>query len=375
MNHSRPHNRIASPLRTIVAVAVLASVAPTVAIGQQPASEAAQAEGELPHVRVVATGGTIAGRSQSPEQISSYRSGAIPVEELLADLPGLDRVARVSAEQFSNVGSTSLTPADWLRLSQRINAILADGVDGDPVDGVVVTHGTDALEETGYFLNLTVHSDRPVVMVGAMRPATAISADGPLNILNAVQVAAAPDARDRGVLVVLNQEINAARDVTKTHARLVHTFRSRSWGALGVVEPDGPVFYRRVERRHTADSEFDVAGLAPEDLPRVDISYTYNGADGTDIRAFVAAGARGIVIAGSGAGSTTRGQGEAAREAAESGLFIVRGTHTGAGRLGRGRGRMVGADDLVPQKARILLMLALTRTDDEDEVHRIFREY
>ena len=328
----------------------------------------------LPHVRIVATGGTIAGRGQ-PGRLSGYRSGAIPIEELLADVPRLEEVAHVSSEQFSNVGSTSITPAQWLQLAQRINVILADGVDGEPVDGVVVTHGTDALEETGFFLGLTVRSDAPVVMVGAMRPATATSADGPLNLLNAVLVAADPDSRGRGVLVVLNEEINAARDATKTNTHRVQTFRSRSWGALGTVESDGPTYYRRTERRHTSDSEFDVRDLEPADLPRVDISYTYNGTDGTDIRAFVAAGADGIVVAGSGAGATTRAQGDALEEAAESGVVIVRGSRTGSGRIAGGRGEDIGADDLLPQKARILLMVALTHTRDPEELQRIFATY
>lgn len=341
--------------------------------GVRAAGEAAQAE--LPHVRVVATGGTIAGRAPSPEQISNYRSGAIPVEELLQDLPGLDSVARVSAEQFSNVGSTGISPGDWLRLSQRINTILAEGVDGDEVDGVVVTHGTDALEETAYFLNLTVRSHKPVVMVGSMRPAGVISADGPLNILNATQVAADPGSRGRGVLVVLNQQIDAARDVTKTSALRVETFRSRVWGALGTVDPDGVHFARRVEHRHTGDSEFDLSALREEDLPRVDVAYSYNGADGAAVTAFVEAGARGVVIAGSGAGATSRELGQAAREAAESGVFVVRSSRTGSGRLAWSRGHMIGADDLLAQKARILLMVALTQTDDPEQIARIFSEY
>ncbi len=350
------------------------ALALTFSVGGVHARAAAQESPAPAHVRVVATGGTIAGRGE-PGRVSGYRSGAIPIEELLNGVPGLQEIANVSAEQYSNVGSTSLLPSDWLALAQRINVLLAEGVDGHPVDGVVVTHGTDALEETAYFLNLTVRSNKPVVVVGAMRPATATSPDGPLNLLNAVQVAAAAVSRGRGVLVVLNQEINAARDATKTNAHRVQTFRSRVWGALGVVEGDGPIFYRRIEKRHTFDSEFDVSNLMAADLPRVDISYTYNGADGTDIRAFVVAGARGIVLAGSGAGATTRGQGEAARQAVEGGVFVVRTTRTGSGRVGRGRGRMIAGDDLVPQKARILLMLALAHTQDPEQIGRIFRSY
>ncbi len=326
------------------------------------------------HVRVVATGGTIAGRGQ-PGAVSGYRSGAIPIEELLAEVPALTDVADVTAEQYSNIGSTSLLPSDWLALAQRINVLLSEGVEGRPVDGVVVTHGTDALEETAYFLGLTVRSAKPVVVVGAMRPATATSADGPLNLLNAVQVAASPRSRGRGAMVVLNQEINAARDATKTNANRVQTFQSRTWGLLGTVERDGPIYNRRVENRHTDASEFDVSDKRAEDIPRVDISYTYNGADGTEIRAFVEAGAAGVVIATSGAGATTRAQGQVADEVAEAGVFVVRATRTGSGRVGFGRGRSIGAGDLLPQKARILLMVALMHTDDPDEIQRIFREY
>lgn len=372
MNPSPTLSDLLRPSR-LTALCLLALLALPPA-GPTLAAEAGAQE-DLPHVRVVATGGTIAGRGEAPERVASYRSGAIPVEELLEDLPGLAAVARTSAEQFSNVGSTGISPGDWLRLAQRINEILADGVEGEAVDGVVVTHGTDALEETAYFLNLTVRSDKPVVLVGAMRPATAISADGPLNILDATRVAAAPHSRGRGVLVVLNQQIDAARDATKTNARRVQTFRSRVWGALGTVDPDGVHFARRVEHRHTHRSEFDVSELNEADLPRVDVVYSYNGADGAAVEAFVQAGAAGIVIAGSGAGATSRELGRAARDAAEAGLFVIRSSRTGAGRLAGSRGRMIGADDLLAQKARILLMVALTRTEDPDEIARIFSEY
>ncbi len=378
MNPSPPATaRRAARVLCIAGVWGLGLVDPTARLGvpPEPAVHAApQRAAPRAHVRVVATGGTIAGRGD-PGNVAGYRSGAIPIEELLAAVPGLDAVADVSSEQFSNVGSTSLAPADWLALAQRLNAILLGGADNREVDGVVVTHGTDALEETAYFLNLTVRTPKPIVLVGAMRPATATSADGPLNLLNAVQVAAYPDSRGRGVLVVLNQEINAARDATKTHANRVQTFQSRSWGAIGTVEPDGPIFHRRVERRHTFRSEFDVSDKTTDDLPRIDISYTYNGADGTDIRAFAAAGSRAIVLAGSGAGSTTPGQQQAACEVAEAGTFIVRSSHTGAGWVGPGGCGTLAGHDLLPQKARVLLMVALMHTEDADELRRIFGEY
>ena len=374
MNRTNQHRRRGIGARQASGLMLVAGLAVVPAFAS-PQAQVAVPQEALRYVRVVATGGTIAGRAAGPGQLSGYRSGVIPVEELLAVVPDINEIANVSAEQYSNVGSTSLLPSDWLALAQRINVLFTEGVDGHAVDGVVVTHGTDALEETAYFLNLTVRSDKPVVIVGAMRPATAVSADGPLNLMNAIQVAADERARGRGALVVLNQEINAARDATKTNALRVQTFQSRVWGALGTVDPDGPVFYRRLEKRHTADSEFDVSGLSAEELPRVDISYTYNGADGTDIRAFAAAGARGVIIAGSGGGATTRAQSEAADEVAEQGVIVVRSSRTGSGRVRGGRGNSVAADDLTPQKARILLMVALAHTDDPAELRRIFTSY
>jgi L-asparaginase len=337
-----------------------------------------EAEPRLPHVLIVATGGTIASRAGSPENLSGY-SVADTGEDLVAAVPAISDVAKVTVEQYSNVPSTAITPADWVRMAQLINAALepqGEGPFGD-VDGVVVTHGTDALEETAFFLNLTVRSEKPVVIVGAMRPASAISADGPLNLLNAIRVAAHPSSRDRGALVVLNQEINAARDVTKANTKLVQTFAARGLGILGVVEGDRPVYYRGTERRHTHVSEFDVSGLVPEDLPRVDVSYTYAGSDGADVDAFVAKGTRGIVVATAGAGATTRGQSAALRRAFEAGVIVARSSRTGSGRVGSGRSRggSVSADDLNPQKARILLMLALTVTEDPAEVQRIFNTY
>ncbi len=332
---------------------------------------------ELPHVLIVATGGTIASRASSPEQLSGYGiadTGA----DLVAAVPAISDVAQVSLYQYSNKPSLSIGPEDWLRISQFINKALGPAGYGEhgEIDGVVVTHGTDALEETAYFLNLTVRSEKPVIMVGAMRPASAISADGPLNLLSAVRVAAAPKSRGRGTLVVLNQEINAARDVTKTNTGMVQTFVSRSYGLLGVINNTTLQYYRRTERMHTYESEFDVMGLTPEDLPRVDILYTYNGADGAAVDAFVGAGARGIVTAGAGGGGTTRGQSVALRRAREAGVIVARSSRTGSGSAGDSAGdNSVGADDLIAQKARILLMLALTVTDESAAIQRMFNTY
>lgn len=364
------------PTIGLVTAAVTVGLLMAGATASRSAVPALAQEVARPHILLIATGGTIASRAGSPEQLGSYRVSDTG-KELVAAVPAIDAVARVSVEQFSNKPSTAVDPEDWLELARMVNsAFRPDGPWGE-VDGVVITHGTDTLEETAFFLNYTVKSPKPVVVVGAMRPASAISADGPLNLLSAIRVAAHPDSSGRGVMVVLNQEINAARDVTKSNTHMVQTFVSRRLGLLGMVDDEGPVFYRRSERRHTVESEFDVSSVDVDELPRVDVSYTYAGADGTDVDAFVAAGARGIVVAAAGAGSTTRGQRLALRRAADQGVVVCRSSRTGSGRVGSGaaRGATVTAADLLPQKARILLMLALTVTDEPAEIQRIFNTY
>ena len=247
-----------------------------------------------------------------------------------------------------------------------------------PLDGVVITHGTATLEETAYFLNLTLKVDATVVLVGSQRPATGLSSDAGLNLLNAVRVAGAPEARGLGVLVLLNDEIQTARDVTKTSTLRLETFRSPDLGMLGYADPDGRVaIYRRPSRRHAPDTEFDVRGRT--ELPRVDIAASYAGADGAAIRAFVAAGARAIVSASLPPGVTTPAETEALLEARRRGVAIVLSSRAGSGRvlprtLLRQQGFVV-ADNLTPQKARVLAMLALARTDDASEIQRMFDEY
>jgi L-asparaginase len=341
------------------------------------ASARAQAPNR-PVVWVLATGGTIAGRGATPTSLTDYKAGALLGEELIRSVPEIAQYATVKVEQILNVGSPEITLNDWLTLAKRINAIFAS----DPAAaGVVVTHGTSTLEETAYFLNLTVKDDRPVVIVGAQRPATAISADGPLNLLNAVRTAASRDARGKGVLIVMNEEINAARDVTKTNTYRVETFRAPELGFLGYVDADAVTFYRAPTKRHTARSEFDVSRLTT--LPQVDIVYSYVQPSAAIVRGLVEAGVGGIVFAGTGAGMLSKVERSAlepalARPAGERPV-LVRSTRTGNGRvvsrsdydaLG-----MVAADTLSPQKARILLMLALTRTRDLAEIRRMFAEY
>ncbi len=331
-----------------------------------------------PVVYVLATGGTISGRGDSPTNLTDYRSGSVAGEQLVAGVPEIGRIADVRVEQVANVSSTDIGPTHWLALATRINRIFAD----EPgVSGVVVTHGTNTLEETAYFLNLTVRHDRPVVLVGSMRPSTAISADGPINLLNGVRTAMAPDARGKGVLVVLNDEINAARDVTKTNTLRVETFRAPELGLLGYVDGDRVSFYRASTRRHTARSEFDVSTVTR--LPTVAIVYSYSGAGTAPLDAAVASGAEGIVIAGTGNGlvsSEERGvlRRIAAMDPAHRPV-VVRSARVGNGRVTPSSEydalHTIAADNLNPQKARVLLMLALTRTRDRAEITRMFAEY
>jgi len=283
--------------------------------------------------------------------------------------------AEIVPVRFRAVGSAAIGTADWLALAAAVTDAVAAQA---PLDGVVITHGTATLEETAYFLNLVLEVEATVVLVGSQRPATGLSSDAGLNLLNALRVAAAPEARGLGVLVLLNDEIQPARDVTKTSTLRLETFRSPDLGMLGYADPDGRIaIYRRPSRRHAPDTEFDVRGRT--ELPRVDIAASYAGADGAAIRAFVAAGARAIVSASLPPGVTTPAETEALLEARRQGVLIVVSSRAGSGRvlprtLLREQGFVV-ADNLTPQKARVLAMLALTRTGDASEVQRMFDEY
>jgi L-asparaginase len=329
---------------------------------QAPEQRAAPAaiEAQTPRVRLVATGGTISNRD----------GGRLTAEDLVNLVPGLARYATPEYEQFTNMASSELTLEQWLNLAKRINELYRT----DPqLAGVVVTSGTDTLEELAYFLNLTIRDPRPVAVVGSMRNPSTLGYEGGANLLEGFRVAADPSSRGRGVMVVMNDEINAAREVTKTDALRLQTFQTRGYGVLGVVDRDRVVYYRRVERRHTADSEFDVSSLT--ELPRVDVLLTYQGASGDLIKSAIAAGAKGVVMATAGAGATSGTQGEGMQYAASKGIPVVVTTRAGGGRIaGGGRGSIAG-QDLAPLKARILLMLALTKTSDVNELRRIFAEY
>lgn len=337
-----------------------------------------QAPAAKPLVYVLSTGGTISGRGDTSTNLTNYRSGSVTGEQLIAGVPEIKPFADVKVEQIANVSSTDITPATWLTLAKRINAIFAD----DPkAAGVVITHGTNTLEETAYFLNLTVKSDKPVVLVGSMRPSTAISADGPINLLNGIRTAIAAEARGKGALVVLNDEINAARDVTKTNTLRVETFRAPELGILGYVDGDQVSFYRSSTRRHTTRSEFDVANVTT--LPKVEIAYSYAGAGADVIDALAASGVTGIVFAGTGAGLLSTVELNAARKIASmpdaTRPIMVRSARVGNGRVPSrdpyDAMNIISADNLNPQKARVLLMLALTKTHDPKEIARMFQEY
>ena len=336
------------------------------------------AQAAKPIVYVLSTGGTIAGAGSSATDLSNYKPGSILGEQLVKAVPQISQIADVRVEQIVNVNSSDITVENWLTLARRIQAIIKET---PAVSGFVVTSGTNTLEETAYFLNLTVRSDKPVVMVGSMRPSTAISADGPLNLLNAVRTAISPDARGKGALIVLNDEINAARDTAKTNTLRVETFKAAELGLLGYVDEDKVSFYRATTKRHTANSEFDVTALTT--LPKVSILYSYVEPDASLIKAAIASGAKGIVFAGTGNGALSVMEETVLKEVssmpAATRPALVRSSRVGNGRvvataeydaLG-----VVPSDTLTPQKARILLMLALTKTSDIKELRRIFSEY
>ena len=323
------------------------------------------------------TGGSISfvGRTRTDYTNYSYDGKHLTIEEMLERVPETKEFAEVRAEQFVNLGSTDVTPEHWLGLAKRINQIFRD----DPgAAGVAVTHGTATLEETAYFLNLTVKSSRPVVITGAMRPPTGLGTDSDVNLMDCIRVAAAPQSAGRGVLTVLNNQIQAARDVTKTNSYRLETFQAPDFGFLGYADSDGEVvFYRRPDRAHTIDSEFDVEGV--DRLPRVDIALSYAGADGLMIKTLAQAGVEGLVAAGLGSGGSPPPFMAELKELSDAGTPVVIATQTGSGRVMLTRrfteDGYVVADNLTPKKARILLMLALTATKDRSEIQRMMLTY
>jgi L-asparaginase len=327
-----------------------------------------------PRVRVLATGGTIAGAQASATDYG-YKSVAYDVNSLLSAVPNLDKLATITGEQVANIGSQDMNDEIWLKLARRVNEVLA----GSDTDGVLITHGTDTLEETSYFLSLVTRSDKPVVMVGSMRPATAISADGPGNIYNGVAVVADPGARGRGTLVCLNDEIHYARNVVKTDTTSVQTFRSLNRGPAGLVHTGKIDWFEAMDRKLGRASEFSLDGI--QKLPRVDVIYAHANMSADLIDAAVKNGAQGIVVAGVGDGNMTTPALDALTKAAKAGVVVVRSTRLPAGIVLRNNEvnddklGLVASGELNPAKSRVLLQLALTRTKDPVRIQKMFYEY
>jgi len=358
--------------RYIVRTLVIATVTASSLIASPLA---APAQGQtLPKVVILATGGTIAGVQPKAGE-PGYKAGSLSVESLIAGAPGIEKLAQLEGEQIASIGSQDMNDEVWGKLARRANEVLAR----PDVTGIVVTHGTDTMEETAFFLGLVIRSDKPVVLVGSMRPATSASADGPLNLYNAVAVAADKAAGGRGTLVVSNDDIHSGRDIHKTHTTAVQTFVSLNRGPIGRVYYGKPRYFNMPAHRHTTKSEFPVAGTTS--YPRVDIVFAHEGVDGTMVKAAVAAGAKGIILAGVGDGNGTKDLIDALSAARKQGLVIVRSSHVGFGIVRRNLEvdddalGFVAAMDLNPQKARVLLRMALTLSTDIAVIQRAFEEY
>lgn len=324
-----------------------------------------------PTIYILATGGTIAG-SGSGALDTSYTSGTVTVDKLIAAVPDINKIATIKGEQISNIGSQEMNNEVWFKLANRVNELLTSG----KADGVVITHGTDTMEETAYFLNLVVKSDKPIVMVGAMRNSGSLSADGPLNIFNAVNVAMNKEAVGKGVMVVMNDEIHAAREVTKTNTTAVDTFKSPNSGKIGTVFYGNVKFYMNPVRKHTVNSAFDITKI--KELPRVDIIYSHSNDNPDFVNVAVKNGAKGIVNAGMGNGNPFPSTLEALGEAVKAGVVVVRDSRVGSGEttlngeVDDGKYGFLASDNLNAQKARVLLMLALTQTTDKAKIQELF---
>ncbi len=326
------------------------------------------------NVVILATGGTIAGAGDSCVG-SKYAPGKVGIDQVIKNIPGLDKLADIRTEQVMQIASQDFNDVTWLTIAKRVNELLAQS----SVNGLVITHGTDTLEETAYFLNLVVKSKKPVVLVGAMRASTSLSSDGALNLYNAVALAASDEAYGKGVLVMMNDEIYAARDVAKISTTNVSAFKSPNSGVMGSVLYGAVKFYYSPLRAHTSQTVFDVRKA--ESLPKVEIIYAYAGVDVSMIDYLIESGAKGIILAGVGDGNISKQGVEKLAKAAKKGVLIVRSAHLGSGlvepnveiedeKLG-----FVTADNLSPQKARILAMLALTKTNDVKKVRGMFARY
>jgi L-asparaginase len=332
------------------------------------------AQGRKPKVVILATGGTIAGAAASGTS-AGYQSGAVGVDILIEAVPQLKEIADVSGEQIASIGSQDMNDEVWLKLAKRVNEILAK----PDVNGIAITHGTDTMEETSYFLTLVTKSDKPVVLTGSMRPSTAMSADGPLNIYNAVAIAADPAARGRGVLVTVDDDIHSAHDIIKTHSTDVGTMSSGEPGLVGASLFGKNTWYRSPASIHTARSEFRIEGVNA--LPRVDIIYAHANMSPDVIASAVQNGAKGLVIAGVGDGNMTAPAVEAVKAAIAKGAVVVRSSRTNGGIMRRNielnddQLGTVASMELNPAKARVLLQLALLKTKDAKKIQSYFDRY
>ncbi|CAM3614261.1 L-asparaginase [Bordetella sputigena] len=339
----------------------------------------------LPRVAIIGCGGTITSRGTGPLDTMDYPEFGtkLSVADVLEAIPETASVARTVLVPFREVSSSAITTQDWFALRATIRRMAAEQPD---LAGFVILHGTASLEETAFFLDLTMSLEQPVVLVGAQRPLSAVGSDAPMNVIAALRTAAAPQSRGRGVLVVLNDEICSARDVVKTHTLRVQTFRSADFGALGVVDPDGVFYYRRNdESRSFAGGASepawpDFTALADDvALPRVDIVYSYIGADGALVQACVAAGARGIVCAGMAPGMPAQAERDAYESARRAGLALVQCSRAGSGRVANRRALRengwIAGSSLSPQKARILLSLALSQTEELEVLRGVFARF
>ncbi len=327
---------------------------------------------QRPRIVLLGTGGTIASSAIAATQLHDYAVTAT-IEAVLAAVPQVRELASIRCEQIVNIDSHAIDNGVLLMIARRVQAVLQE----PDVDGVVLTHGTDTLEETAYFLNLTLKSSKPVVLVGAMRPATALSADGPLNLYSAFRLATCPDARGKGVLVMLNEKIMAARHASKTDTTAVDAFRSCEEGNLGRIAGGVVHFFNAPTRLHTLATEFSLAGIG--ELPQVDIVYDHQGAGMHLYRAAIEAGAKGIVLAATGNGSLSPSARAGAELARRQGVMFVRSSRVGQGVVSAsGDDELLGlvsANSLNPQKARMLLMLALGKTGDYRAVQGCFDRY
>jgi L-asparaginase len=327
-------------------------------------------------VAFIGTGGTISSIGKGPLDIMDYSSHGtmLHAEELLAKVPSVSEVADLLIVKFRNIPSPAIYFPEWKELVALCERLVREHPD---LRGIVIGHGTATLEETAYFLNLTLKVAVPVVVVGSQRPLSGLSTDAAMNLVAAIRTAASPASRGRGVLVVLNDEIQAAREVTKTSTFRMQTFRTPDFGILGSADGEDVRYYRRTERTNAPETEFDISKL--DALPRVDVAYAYAGSDGSAIRAFMAAGAKGIVVAAFAPAMMPPGDLEAIKQAVAAGIPVVISTRAGSGvALDSSRNRALGvisADNLNPQKARLLLALALTVSSEPEEIRRIFATY